>query len=325
MAGRHPAYIRRRLAFKYKIRRFFLCVAAIALIALPVWFFAGGQQALWPFAKEGDGKAQAAQVDAVPAAALQFDEEPEHMDLKPEDTDIDPEATDAGSGSSSETEVTPPKDESNSWALILVNRENFLPEGYDSGIQLATITDNYRVDARIADNVKRMIADARNEGITLSIVSAYRSVERQTELYADKVEEFINAGKDTEAAKEVAATIVARPGTSEHHTGLALDIVTPSGMALEESFENTPAFRWLDKNAHRYGFVLRYPKDKQDITGIIYEPWHYRFVGEEHATQMKERGLVLEEYIEALRLARVKAAEQANAEDDQDDGGEPAD
>ena len=293
------------------------------LIALPVWFFAGAMKIPWPFVKDADDET-AAQDDAVPAVARQFDEEPVNMDANPEDANIGTEPVDAETQSAGRTEVTPPEDESKSWALILVNRESFLPEGYDSVIELATITDDYRVDARISDNVKRMIADARNDGVTLSIVSAHRSVERQTELYADKVEEFINQGQETDAAKEVAATIVARPGTSEHHTGLALDIVTPSYMTLDEGFENTPAFRWLDKNAHKYGFVLRYPKEKQDITGIIYEPWHYRYVGEEHAEQMKDRDLCLEEYIEALRLARIKASVQANADDEEEDEDEDA-
>ena len=322
MAKRYPTYTRRRLAFKYKVRRFFLCVLALSLVALPVWYFAAKPQIPWPFSKDADDEPDSSRMEAVPAAAHSFDGEPEHMDIKPRQAEVEPEDS-PGPESPAEPKVTPPQDESKSWALVLVNKENFLPEGYDSALELATITDDYRVDARISDNVRRMIADARNDGVTLSIISAYRSVERQTELYADKVEEFINTGQDTNAAQAAAATIVARPGTSEHHTGLALDFVTPSYTTLDEGFESTPAFKWLDKNAHRYGFVLRYPKDKQDITGIIYEPWHYRFVGEEHAAQMKEQDLCLEEYLEALRVARIKAAEAAAAEDDDGDGGEP--
>ena len=101
-------------------------------------------------------------------------------------------------------------------------------------------------------------------------------------------------------AKVKAATIVAVPGTSEHNSGLAIDIITPSYQVLDEGFAETKAFRWLDANASKFGFILRFPKDKQDITKIIYEPWHYRYVGIETAPIIKASGLCLEEFLETM-------------------------
>ncbi len=211
--------------------------------------------------------------------------------------------------SSSKAESKPAKAEPNSedWKLLLVNSVHSLPSGYVP--ELETITETYRVDKRIADNVKRMFNDARQSGITLTICSAYRSVDKQEELFAEKKQEYINRGKNEKDAIAVAATIVAKPGTSEHHTGLAMDIVTPKYTNLDAGFENTPAFKWLNKNAYKYGMVLRFPKDKQKYTGIIYEPWHYRYVGEENAKLMKAKGFCLEEYVAALKGEKVQILE----------------
>lgn len=318
---------KKRLAFKYAVRRFLLSAAMLALIGLAIWFFAAKPQIDWPFLKKAPEPSPSLPEDALSATAQRFDGEPGASENVPEppeaalksssapqEPDSEPESP-AGSEPSedsreidSEPDSSAPERENSAWALILVNRSNFLPEGYDGTITLENVVDPYRVDARIADPLKRMFADARNDGVTLTITSAYRSVEKQTELFTNKVEELIHSGRDTAAAQTTAATIVARPGTSEHHTGLAIDIITPSYTSLDEGFENTPAFKWLDKNAHQYGFVLRYPKNKQGVTGIIYEPWHYRFVGEGHAARMKSGNLCLEEYLESLRALRIKAA-----------------
>ena len=179
--------------------------------------------------------------------------------------------------------------------LILVNHEHPLPEDYS--VRLKKVQNHHEVDERIADYVINMIQDAKKENINLLICSSYRSVERQQELFNEEVEKYITAGKSNDEALAEAAFGVAVPGHSEHNTGLALDIVTPAYQMLNSDFETTDAFRWLDKNAHRYGFILRYPKDKTEITQIKYEPWHYRFVGLNHAAIMKEKGLTLEEYL----------------------------
>jgi len=182
------------------------------------------------------------------------------------------------------------------WNLILVNPDNFLPE--DHSFEKEQVQGNYYLDSRAAPFAKQMIADAKEEGIELQICSSIRDVELQTRLFNNKINDLIAEGYSEEDAKIKAATIVAVPGTSEHHTGLALDIVTPSYQRLNAGYENTDAAKWLKKNAAEYGFILRYPKDKTDITKIIFEPWHYRYVGREYAEFIMSEGICFEEFIE---------------------------
>ena len=137
-------------------------------------------------------------------------------------------------------------------------------------------------------------------GITkIWVQSAYRSYEKQEELFNRKVEEYKQQGKGQEEAETLAQTVVQRPEMSEHNLALAADFNT-----VTNEFEDTKAFTWLQKNAANYGFILRYPKDKQEITGITYESWHWRYVGKEHAKVIKEKGYCLEEYIEYLKGAQ---------------------
>lgn len=180
------------------------------------------------------------------------------------------------------------------WQLILVNGDHPLP--MDFTVDLVKVQGDYKVDYRIAPAVRQMIADAQKDGVQLKICSAFRTVDRQDGLYNKKVNNYINTGTGQNQAKATAATIVAKAGESEHHTGLAMDIVTPSYQKLDEGFANTAAFSWLSKYAQNYGLILRYPKGKQGITGIIYEPWHYRYVGVENAKAMKAKNVCLEEY-----------------------------
>lgn len=181
------------------------------------------------------------------------------------------------------------------WNLILVNSKNLLPS--DFNIKTANI-GNRAMDERIISITKQMIADAKADGVDLLICSSYRSVERQETLFSEQIQSFLNQGYNAEDARIEAAKWVAVPRTSEHHTGLALDIVTPTYQMLDFGFEKTDAFEWLYTHCTEYGFILRYPKDKTDITGIVYEPWHYRYVGVEAAKYIHENGLCLEEYLE---------------------------
>ena len=182
------------------------------------------------------------------------------------------------------------------WALILVNQTSLLPEGFT--VALADF-EGGQIDARISDICAEMFADAKEDGITLKLVDAYRSYETQSAQYEKKVKSYTDKGYSREEAEVKAATITARPNTSEHQTGLALDIVTPSYTKRDKGFADTQAFKWLDANAANYGFIMRYAKDKQDITGVIYEPWHWRFVGAETAKMVKKGGMCLEEYFSA--------------------------
>lgn len=196
-------------------------------------------------------------------------------------------------------EEIPEEDLTDTWELLLANPDNPLPE--DFTVETAAVQGDFMMDARVADTMKQMIADAKEDGVDLMVCSAYRSISRQQELFDAEVAVQMESGKSREEAETVTATMIAVPGTSEHHTGLAADIVTPTHQTLDPEFADTDAGKWLQEHAVEYGFILRYPEDKQDITQIIYESWHYRYVGVEHAKAITEQGLCLEEYLEQLR------------------------
>ena len=183
--------------------------------------------------------------------------------------------------------------------LLLVNPWTPLPEDFVPG-ELVPVQNDQAVDARAYPDLQDMLGDMSQAGLSPLICSSYRSQERQQELYDNKVQRVMAEGASLEAAQAEAARWVARPGTSEHQTGLAVDIVSLSNQMLDETQESTPEFQWLAENAWKYGFILRYPSDKSEKTGIAYEPWHFRFVGKEAAEEMHDLGLCLEEYLESL-------------------------
>lgn len=189
-----------------------------------------------------------------------------------------------------------PKDISSIWKadenLVLVNYEYGLPEGFKP--KLSTAFD-MEMDERIVEPYKEMIQAAGRDGITLWLSSAYRSPEKQQELLDREIRQHQNSGLSYEEASEKAVAAVARAGHSEHNTGLAIDV-----NGVRAAFEQEEGYRWLTEHAQEYGFILRYPKDKEDITKIMFEPWHYRYVGVEHAKKMNELGLCLEEYVDYL-------------------------
>ena len=144
-----------------------------------------------------------------------------------------------------------------------------------------------------AEKLEEMFAAAREDGIELFAVSGYRSYQRQAQLFDIEVDKV---------GREAAELVVAYPGNSEHQSGLAMDISGRSvGFTLVEEFADTPEGQWLAENAHKYGFILRYPKGKENITGYKYEPWHFRYVGEEVAAIIYEKGITLEEYFEIVQ------------------------
>lgn len=183
--------------------------------------------------------------------------------------------------------------------LTVVNGWNPLPDDYDYEADLVEIPQKYLKGSlnQIKKNVwvylKAMLDDARKDGVDIGVWSPYRSYNTQKWLFEKQVKKQINNGVPESQAEDKAATIVARPGTSEHNTGLALDI-----NCANDSFENTKAFEWLKENAEDYGFVMRYSKEKQSLTGVIHESWHWRFVGIKVAKEMNELGMCLEEYVE---------------------------
>ena len=185
------------------------------------------------------------------------------------------------------------------WELLLVNKNHKVPEGYT--VELEEVENVHQVDKRIAESLKQMLSDARKEGLSPIICSSYRTNAKQQKLYNNKVREYKRWGCSSEEAEELASYWVAIPGTGEHETGLAVDIVSDNYQILDEKQEQTDVQRWLIDNSYKYGFTLRYPTDKKDITMINYEPWHYRYVGIDNATYMKEHDMCLEEYIEYLK------------------------
>lgn len=179
--------------------------------------------------------------------------------------------------------------------LTLVNFENTIPK--DWKVDLVQLNNGQSVDRRIYDDLIAMLQAAKSEGLNSLICSSYRTNEKQEQLYQNKVSEYLSQGYSKVEASDKAAFWVARPGTSEHQLGLAVDIVSTKNQRLDRSQENTVEQQWLIQNSWKYGFVLRYPTNKNSITGVGYEPWHYRYVGKEHAKKINELGVCLEEYV----------------------------
>ncbi len=183
--------------------------------------------------------------------------------------------------------------------LLLVNGENPLPQDYDYEGNLTTIPQKYikgsltQIDKDVWPFLKAMLDKALSEGIDIGVWSPYRSYATQEMLFNRQIDKQIKNGVSKEDAPDKAATIVARPGTSEHHTGLALDI-----NCANDSFEKTKAYEWLTQNAENYGFIMRYSREKQEFTGVIHESWHWRFVGINTAKEMNKLNMCLEEYVE---------------------------
>ena len=181
------------------------------------------------------------------------------------------------------------------WYLVLVNNKNPMEEYVP---ELTELEPEYSVDSRIAEAAKQMLRDADKAGMRIDICSAYRSVERQEQVFNESLRERLKQGMNYWEAFSDNRLSVAEPGTSEHALGLALDLISNQYTELDEGQENTKEAKWLKENCHKYGFILRYPPEKTEITGIIYEPWHYRYVGVEDATKIMELGITLEEYLE---------------------------
>lgn len=194
------------------------------------------------------------------------------------------------------TELAPAEPiDKDSWELLLVNRWNPLPEGYS--IQTVELRNGLRVDERCYQDLQAMMDACRAEGLSPVICSAYRTQEYQERLYRAETERWLERGYSQSDAEEEAGKSVAVPGTSEHQLGLAVDIVDMNNQRLDESQERTDVQIWLMAHSWEYGFILRYPSGKSEITGIIYEPWHYRYVGREHAERIDTLNVCLEEYL----------------------------
>lgn len=187
--------------------------------------------------------------------------------------------------------------------MVLVNHTSKMPDDYtfDTKECGSATAVNKTLQTVACDAFLEMQKAAAADGVAVWMQSGYRSVKYQTSLYERKTKYYLDKGYDNATAREKAAAVVNPPGYSEHNCGLAADLNSPEHTGLDEGFEKTAAFRWLCEHAGDYGFILRYPKDAEDKTEIIYEPWHWRYVGVENAAKINASGLCFEEYIETLQ------------------------
>ena len=192
--------------------------------------------------------------------------------------------------------------------MVLVNHTSKMPDDYtfDTKECGSATAVNKTLQTAACDAFLEMQKAAAADGVTVWMQSGYRSVKYQTSLYERKTKYYLDKGYDNATAREKAAAVVNPPGYSEHNCGLAADLNSPEHTGLDEGFEKTAAFRWLCEHAGDYGFILRYPKDAEDKTEIIYEPWHWRYVGVENAAKINASGLCFEEYIETLQSIAAK-------------------
>ncbi len=176
------------------------------------------------------------------------------------------------------------------WNLILVNGNSYIPEDYD--VELVTLSNGQKVDQRIYPDLQDMFDTMRSQGIYPVVASGYRTEAKQRQLLHDKIEAYEEKGCSWWTARKNALQWVSKPGTSEHQLGIAVDINQEGTRSTADQ-----VYDWLEHNAHRFGFICRYPADKTGITGVSNEPWHYRYVGKEAAEQIYEQGICLEEYL----------------------------
>lgn len=181
-------------------------------------------------------------------------------------------------------------DESLGWNLMLVNSQYRIPDDYS--VELIRLSNGEQVDSRIYPDLQEMFDDARGAGYSLFVRAGYRSEEDQENLMEDKIEAYRQEGYSQREAEREAEKWVAKPGTSEHELGLSVDI------NAEGQTDGNRLYQWLAEHSWKYGFILRYPAEKEEITGIDYEPWHFRYVGKQAAKEMYEQDLCLEEYVQ---------------------------
>lgn len=178
------------------------------------------------------------------------------------------------------------------WNLAIINTKYPLPDSYAPTLSNAISGSNIQLDSRVSEHYAEMYAAAKLSGCVLTPYSGYHTYALQETTYNRKVNFYVNKGMSAEEANQKASAQVLPAGCSEHNAGLAMDIVSASS-----DFINTKEYKWLCENAHNYGFILRYSEDKTAITGMNFEPWHWRYVGTQAAKEMKEKNQCLEEYL----------------------------
>ena len=201
-----------------------------------------------------------------------------------------------------------PKVQPTDWDLVLVGPDHKIEKEINEDTQLASLPNGYLIDKRIESHYEDFAKAAQSAGFPLVMVSAYRSVAAQQQVFTQNVQEVMSSQHvSEEEATAITKQTITVPGHSEHHTGLAVDVVDENwynnypSQLLEASYGDQPGAKWIAENAPKYGFIIRYPKDRQDITKITCEPWHLRYVGEESAAYISKHDITLEEYLEQLQ------------------------
>lgn len=265
-----------------------LCLIAVLVIIL-----------LWPSSESEESTPS--ETSLTQESRLNSEDSRQEQSSQPEENSKQEEIsrheeTSQSAENSRQEESSAPPVVSDDWNLILVNRKHPLPEGFT--VATKAINDSHAVDERIADALDRMLSDARAEGLAPVVCSSFRTWDGQTRLFNNEYQDWISQGYSESEAYRLTAQSTAIPGTSEHQTGLAVDIVSNYNWSLTEEQEKTEEQQWLMAHCAEYGFILRFPNNKTEYTGIIYEPWHYRYVGVELAQYLTSNGLCLEEYLD---------------------------
>ncbi len=293
---------------------FTIYIAGVLLVCLVILGIVKGVRGLFGTAGEDEtssspvSSAQSEVVSSLSSAVSETQSQTasEESEEETSSTEESSAITSSQTVSSQASKPTPKEDyinytksgvaELDEWYLLLVNPQSTIDSDWIA--DMTYLDSEYRLDSRIIEPYKAMVAAAKADGVSLYPISCYRSYATQQRLYNNRVDRAKreNPSFTQKEAEVYAATHVARPGTSEHQTGLAIDF-----NSVETDFGSTAAGKWLKENANDYGFILRYEKDKQSKTGVTWEPWHYRFVGVKHAKRMTELGYCLEEYIDHIK------------------------
>ena len=314
---RRASSSRKRRKKQTRLRAILFLIVVLALLGFLGWYlseYGGGEPILpqessrseEPSQSEEPSKSEESSVSADSSAeeeessaeeSLPEEASEEESSAVPEEESSEPELEVSASGESSRADYVVVDPNEGDWRLVLVNKTHRLASNME--IETRQIQGE-EVDARIYDSLVQMLEDGeRDSDREFLVCSGYRSVDLQEELFENKIQRVMasDASLTYDEAYEIAATVVAIPGASEHNTGLTVDICAVDFQMLIEEYEETDEAQWLRENCYRYGFILRYPKGKEDVTGIIYEPWHFRYVGVEAATEIMQRGITLEEYL----------------------------
>ena len=313
---RRASSSRKRRKRQTRLRAILFLIVVLALLGFLGWYlseYGGGGPILpqessrseEPSQSEEPSKSEEPSVSADSSAeeeessaeeSLPEEASEEESSVVPEEESSEPELEVSTSGESSRADYVVVDPNEGDWRLVLVNKTHRLASNME--IETRQIQGE-EVDARIYDSLVQMLEDGeRDSDREFLVCSGYRSVDLQEELFENKIQRVMasDASLTYDEAYEIAATVVAIPGASEHNTGLTVDICAVDFQMLIEEYEETDEAQWLRENCYRYGFILRYPKGKEYITSIEYEPWHFRYVGKDAAAIIMEQGLCLEEF-----------------------------